>query len=553
MGSAALCLALLPAQQRISHAHALAKLEAGNRRFYKEESLPRPLGEGVRRTLATGQAPYAIIVTSSDSRVVPEHIFNTGFGELFVVRTAGNVCDPDTLASIEYATERFGTQLCVVLAVEGCSAVRLAARSHEKHESRAISKLVERIAPAIRLAREEGLEGQDMLAKAETENAYNTAGECLRRSRSLRTLRQDGRFRIITARYRAGDGHVEWLPERFYGPDIDGPRPGHRQQLRGPAPHVALSLLQAGHRRFLSPLEATGDISRQRRDEAAKSEQAIAVVVTCSDSRVAPEHLFDAGLGELYVVRVAGNVFNDEVQASIEYAVANTGASICVVLGHENCEIVATAIEHAHDSGLSPSMRQLLQKIEPAVEVARRSVRPRGDLHGKAVRINVQRFLTELRSRSQFLRGLEQEGRFGMLPAVYEIDSGDIHWLMDSGSGHLAPTRPAPAGPGTSDAAPAVEVQPQPGQIPTTVFPKSGVRLEALTPATTTSTDPKGERRSRALLLTIMAAAMVAGAGLLAILLWQRRSLAYHTKAEPAEAFHDDYTEDYEDDYHDSY
>ncbi len=404
-----------------------------------------------------------------------------------------------------------------------------------------------------------------MLAKAEVENAYNTALECLRRSRSLRTLRQGGHFRMVTARYRA-NGHVEWLPERLYGPDIDTSQPAPRQKLRGLAPHVALSMLHAGHRRFLSPVRAAGDISPKRRAQLAKSEQSIAVVVTCSDSRVVPEHIFDAGLGELYVVRVAGNVFSDAVQASIEHAVANTGASICVVLGHEKCGMVAAAIKHAHDDRLSPSMRRLVQKIAPAVEIARHRVRNRENLPAQAVRVHAQRLVAQLRSGSRFLRGLEKEGRLSMLPAVYELDTGDIHWLKDGGASGdralLVPATPIiPAIPPTAaapwtTAAPTVSAAPI-GPPPPEVLPDAPalpameIRPEpqlyhpskASEPKAATPLDPEKDRRNRALLLTIMAAAMVAFAGLLLVLLWQRRNIAYVPDQAQAEGHADDYDE----------
>jgi len=562
MGIAAACLAPVSGQQRVNHAQAAARLKAGNQRFVKGKSLAKPLGEGVRRTLASGEKPYAIIVTSSDSRVVPEHVFNTGLGELFVIRTAGNVCDPHTLASIEYAAESLGTELCVVLGVEGCSAVRLAARNPDQHESQVVSELAERIGPAIRRARREGLTGQDMLAKAEAENAYNTTLECLRRSSSLRALRQAGHFRIVAARYRSTDGYVEWLPERHFA-DKTHIRPTQRQTLRGLSPHVALRMLQAGHRRFLSPAKATGDISAERRKRMARSEEAIAVVVTCSDSRVAPEHLFDAGLGELYVVRVAGNALNNQVLASIEHAVAKTGASVCVVLGHSNCGLVAAAIEHSHDSKLSPSMRHLLQKIEPAVEIARQRAHNPEELQTQATQINVLRVLAELRSRSRFLNRLEQEGRFSLLPAVYEMGRGDIIWLKGSGVGSRSSSPgtgsgPAPLAPpvGATPAAPGDEALPNDKQ-PVPVLPKSKVLFEPLGPAPVVKVSTQG--RGRGPFLTLLAAFLVTASFLLALLLWQRRHSANRAMAKAAkfaelvEGEPEDLPNDFEDDFQDDF
>jgi carbonic anhydrase len=506
----------------------------------KGESLSKPLGEGVRRTLSTGERPYAIIVTSSDSRIVPEHVFNTGLGELFVIRTAGNVCDPHTLASIEYAAESLGSELCVVLAAGGCSAVRLAARDPSKHESRVVSELAERIGPA------------------------------LRRSSSLRALRQTGHFRILVARYDSRDGHVDWLPERHFA-DRTHIRPHHRQKLRGLSPHVALRMLQAGHRRFLSPTRPTGDISKERRLRMVRSQEAMAVVITCSDSRVAPEHLFDAGLGELYVVRVAGNALNDQALASVEFAMANTGASVVVVLGHTDCGLVATAIQHAHDSNLSPSMRHLLHKIEPAVEIARQRAPDPKDLQSEATKTNALRVLIELRSRSPFLSRLEREGRCSLLAALYQVKTGDITWLEDDEAARLPapnkgpdadvppdlePTTPllttttttTTTPPKTTNlpATPAVEPRPNEQPQPIATLKKTGVRFEPLEPPPPTAETNVMQRR-RALFLTLLSAILVAAACMLAYSLWRRRTSEDEEDYEEEEEEGEEGEEDYED------
>ncbi|HEB53740.1 MAG TPA: hypothetical protein ENI87_10860, partial [bacterium] len=105
---------------------ALHTLQEGNRRYANDRSVPQPIGEGVRRTLARGQSPIAVIVTCADSRVPPEHVFNTGLGELVVVRTAGHVVGPEAIATIEHAVEHLNVPLCVVLGHESCDVVTAA-------------------------------------------------------------------------------------------------------------------------------------------------------------------------------------------------------------------------------------------------------------------------------------------------------------------------------------------------------------------------------------------------------------------------------------------
>ncbi|MBK8099416.1 MAG: hypothetical protein IPK26_20095 [Planctomycetes bacterium] len=434
---------------------ALAALKAGNQRFVEERSVPQPLGEGVRRTLARGQNPFAIVLTCSDSRVPPEHLFNAGLGELFVVRVAGNTVDQETLASIEYAAEHLGATLCVVLGHERCGAI--AACVHQVQaandgkpvaaESPAIQQLLEQLEPAVRKAHAHDLGGDELLARAEEENAQGTAQDCLRRSPLLRRLQQAQRFQVLPARYHLASGQVEWLPPRpLPAPAGHDAAPAHVTASTMP-PHVALRLLQAGHRRFLSDGRPTADLSQKRRENLTQGQQPLAIVVTCADSRVAPEHLFDAGLGELFVVRVAGNAIDDDGLASIEYAAAHTGASLLVVLGHSACGAITAAADAPHDPHHTTNLRALLQRLEPAVERARASGKTGRDLVELAVRGNAMRALVEARSRSALLRQLERDGKFAMLAAVYDLASGDVEWLKDGeASADVAEPPAAPGG-----------------------------------------------------------------------------------------------------------
>lgn len=439
---------------------ALRALQEGNRRFAADKSIAQPLGEGVRRTLARGQSPYAIVLCCADSRVPPELIFNAGLGELFVVRVAGHTCDPETLASIEYAVDHLNTPLCVVLGHESCGAVaatvaQIEAQQNEHPEpaeSPALQQLLEQVEPAVRKVQVRDLGGKDLTDAAEEEHAQLTATECLRRSPLLRRFAQVGKFKMVAARYHLQSGEVEWLPNRPL-PVEPGAKPSlaHGAVPMGVPPHVALRMLQAGHRRFLGDGAQAGDLSATRREQLTHGQHPLAIVLTCADSRVAPEHVFDSGLGELFVIRVAGNTINDDVLASIEYAAAHTGASLLVVMGHTRCGAVTAAAGHPEGQQLSSAMRALLARIEPSVEKVRPSGATGSDLVELAVRTNVQRAVAEARSRSAILRHLEDEGRFAMLPTVYDIATGDLEWLKDA-------TEPAEAAPeATPAAAPAGE------------------------------------------------------------------------------------------------
>lgn len=419
---------------------ALRELKEGNRRFAADQSVPQPLGEGVRRTLARGQTPLAIVLCCADSRVPPEHVFNAGLGELFVVRVAGHTCDPETLASIEYAVEHLNVPLCVVLGHEKCGAVAAAVaqfqtRGNNAHDdaSPAIRQLLEQIEPAVRRASARDFVGDQLCAAAEEENVHHTVNECLRRSDLLRRYASVGRFRMVGARYHLQSGEVEWLPMRPMPAEPTAQaEPAHGIVPANAPPHVALRMLQAGHRRFLGDGHATGDISSRRREALTHGQQPLAIVLTCADSRVAPEHVFDAGLGELFVIRVAGNTLNDDVLASIEYAATHTGASLLVVMGHSRCGAIQAASEHPEEQDLSPNLRALLARLEPSVAKAEADGPKGADLVTRAVRGNVLRTVAETRSRSAVVRQLEAEGRFAVLPAVYDLATGDVAWLKDT-------------------------------------------------------------------------------------------------------------------------
>ncbi len=433
---------------------AKAALMAGNQRFVAGTSTSQPLGPGVRRTMARGQSPYAIVLCCADSRVPPEHIFNAGLGELFVVRIAGNCVDPEALASIEYAAEHLSTQLLVVLGHERCGAIAAAtnllqqanAGKPQAAESPALQQLLEALEPSVQRAMALDLGGRELTDRAEADNAQSMAVECLRRSPMLRQLQQIGRFQVLPARYHLESGVVDWLPPRALPTETTAAAQPVHAAAPSMAPHVALRLLQAGHRRFLSDGRPIGDISIARRAALTEGQQPFAIVVTCSDSRVPPEHIFDAGLGELFVIRQAGNVLNDDVLASIEYAAAHTGSPLLVVLGHSSCGAVTAAAAHGDDPHLSVNLRALFERLAPAVERARHDGASADDLVALAVRANVQRFVVQARQQSVILRELEHQGRFTMLPAVYDLPTGDIEWLKEASPGDSPAAMPAPAG-----------------------------------------------------------------------------------------------------------
>lgn len=184
---------------------ALSRLQEGNGRFRADRILRPHADASWRLTLTSGQAPFAVILTCSDSRVVPELIFDQGIGDLFVVRLAGNIVDRAVLGSIEYAVAHLGTRLVLVLGHEACGAVTAATRG--KPEDCSIDELIEAIAPAVAEAR---LLPGDLVDNATRIHARRVA-EALKTSPDVLSPATRRGLRILPAFYRLEDGAVQLI------------------------------------------------------------------------------------------------------------------------------------------------------------------------------------------------------------------------------------------------------------------------------------------------------------------------------------------------------
>ena len=194
----------------------------------------------------------------------------------------------------------------------------------------------------------------------------------------------------------------------------------------------ALKLLLAGNQRFVagSLKSVTQDELAQRRAELAQGQKPFAIVVCCSDSRVGPEIVFDQELGNLFVVRTAGEVLAAAGIGSIEYAVAHLGSPLLMVLGHEHCGAVAAAVADAKEPG---QIASIVKAIRPAV--ARTRAEP-GDPLQNAVRANVQDVAAQLQRMGPVISQAVKSGRLKVAGAVCSLTSGKVE---------LVPDEPAPA------------------------------------------------------------------------------------------------------------
>jgi carbonic anhydrase len=195
------------------------------------------------------------------------------------------------------------------------------------------------------------------------------------------------------------------------------------------APEEALKLLKDGNERYVAGKPQYPHQGRERRAlTAGQGEHPFATVLACSDSRAPVELIFDQGLGDLCVVRVAGNVAQVDEVGSMEYAVERLGTPLLVVLGHSQCGAVTAVVENAKVSGHAAA---LVAPIKPAVAKAKAD---NPGLSGEAllnaaIQANIWQAVEDLLQKSQEIRGSAKAGKLKVVGALYELDTGQVQWL----------------------------------------------------------------------------------------------------------------------------
>ncbi len=194
-------------------------------------------------------------------------------------------------------------------------------------------------------------------------------------------------------------------------------------------PAHALELLLAGNQRFIDGNNTTCTDAAIRRAETVEQQAPIAAVLTCSDARVPPQLLFDQPLGNLFTVRIAGNIAPDPVVASLIYAVRHLQAPLVIVLGHQGCGAVTATIDHIQAGTELPA--ELAPVLGALVEPCRRGLGSDGDAITNAVEANVDAVTSRLRSVEP-LAGPIDGGRLGLVGACYELTTGRVRLRQTS-------------------------------------------------------------------------------------------------------------------------
>jgi carbonic anhydrase len=196
-------------------------------------------------------------------------------------------------------------------------------------------------------------------------------------------------------------------------------------------PNKALEILKEGNSRFINNLKAHRNLLEQV-NETRDGQWPFATILSCIDSRTSAELIFDQGLGDVFSVRIAGNIVNTDILGSMEFACKVAGSKLIVVLGHTKCGAVKGACDHVEMGNLT----ELLSKIQPAVYQEQTTKENRTAANSTFVEnvaeINVKRSVTNIMERSFVLKDLIESGQIGIIGAMHNIETGEVTFYDDS-------------------------------------------------------------------------------------------------------------------------
>jgi carbonic anhydrase len=192
------------------------------------------------------------------------------------------------------------------------------------------------------------------------------------------------------------------------------------------SPDASLKRLLEGNERYVEGVSKRHDF-RHEREALAGGQNPYAGILSCADSRIAPEYAFDSGRGDLFVCRVAGNFANDETIASLEYGVAVLGIPLILVLGHDSCGAVDAAIKSVRDDKPLPGhMPSLVTAIAPAVKAVSQQT---GDVLGNAIRQNVVDNVAKLKSATPILSAAVEQNKLKVVGGIYRLKDGRVDMI----------------------------------------------------------------------------------------------------------------------------
>ncbi len=196
--------------------------------------------------------------------------------------------------------------------------------------------------------------------------------------------------------------------------------------LQDLTPYEVYELLVEGNKRFINNLKSDRD-HLEMINETREGQYPFAVTLSCMDSRTSAELIFDQGLGDLFSIRVAGNIVNNDILASIEYAVKYVGSKVLMVLGHTECGAIKSAKAGVKDGHITA----LLDRIRPAISKAMLKDEDAHLFNDNAAYANVENSLEEILTRSEIVNDLFKKGEIGIIGGVYNIETGQVDFFKN--------------------------------------------------------------------------------------------------------------------------
>jgi len=196
-------------------------------------------------------------------------------------------------------------------------------------------------------------------------------------------------------------------------------------------PEIALQILKEGNERFMKNLKANRNLLQQV-NETSKGQFPFATILSCIDSRTSAELIFDQGLGDIFSIRIAGNILNEDILGSMEFATKVMGTKVIVVLGHTNCGAIVGACNHLEMGNLTT----LLNKIQPAIYKENAIVKNRNGSNPEFVKnvteLNVFLTIDRIKRESPIIAELEQQGTIKIVGGLYNVENGSVTFYQNN-------------------------------------------------------------------------------------------------------------------------
>ncbi len=201
----------------------------------------------------------------------------------------------------------------------------------------------------------------------------------------------------------------------------------HSEDVDSLTPDSVIAILIEGNNKFVAKNITQRDVLEQIKESDADGQHPLAIVLSCIDSRVPVEYIFDKGAGDIFVARQAGNVIDADILGSMEYACEHSGSKVVLILGHEHCGAVHAAVEHVQ----AGNMTQMLAKIEPAINECTTDTT---DIHSEeflsqVTRKNVENMIEQVRLGSPMLNELEESGKIKIVGGIFNLRTGKVELI----------------------------------------------------------------------------------------------------------------------------